>query len=116
VRAAGWGRADGQCALLGGTRWGRYEVVEGHGRPGVDEGRRGEMGPTRAAGRGVAKAGRAWLGLSRGGRRVGSGEPGWPVWEEQAAGCRRVGRVGKNKKMGGIHKLGAYVPRSGQET
>jgi hypothetical protein len=51
-----------------------------------------------------------------GGRRVGSGESGWPVRGEQAAGHRRAGRVGKNEKMGGIHKLGTYVPRSGRGT
>jgi hypothetical protein len=32
------------------------------------------------------------------------------VWA-QAAGRRRAGRAGKNKKTGWIHKLGAYVPR-----
>jgi hypothetical protein len=46
-----------------------------------------------------------------GGRRVGSGESGWPVRGEQAAGHRRAG---KNEKTDGIYKLGAYVPRPGQ--
>jgi hypothetical protein len=53
-------------------------------------------------------AGRARSGQSRGGRRVGSGEPGWPVCGEQATGRRRAGT---NEKIGGIHKLDAYVPQ-----
>jgi hypothetical protein len=41
---------------------------------------------------------------------------GWPVRGEQAVGHRRLGRAGKKEKMGGIHKLGAYVPRPGRGT
>jgi hypothetical protein len=41
---------------------------------------------------------------------------GWPVRGEQAVGRRRLGRAGKKEKMGGIHKLGAYVPRLSRGT
>jgi hypothetical protein len=56
------------------------------------EARHGRVG----VGQGVA--GRARPGQSQGGWRMVSGELGWPVRGEQAAGHRRAG---KNKKTGG---------------
>jgi hypothetical protein len=120
--------ANARCGA--GPGRGRHEAAEGLERPGVGEGRRGETGLAHVAGlagrcalwgragsggRRTAEARRGRVGVgrgqSRGSRRMGSGEPGWPVSGEEAAGHRRVGRVGKNEKTGGIHKLGAYVPR-----
>jgi hypothetical protein len=138
ARSTGRGTVEaggaGACCEAGLVR-GRHEAVKGLRRPGVGEGRWGETGPTRAAGWGVADgrrtlrggterpvSGRGKAGPSQG--RAGRGRPGvwgvgsqgWPVCEEQAVGRRRVGRAGKNEKMGGIYKLSAYVPWLGRGT
>jgi hypothetical protein len=102
-----------QHVLLGWVRWGQLVWLDGAGpaagarceagRGGwhAAKARRGQV----RVGRGMA--GRTWSGRSSGGRRVGSGESGWPMHGEQAAGHKRAGRVGKNEKIDGIHKLGA---------
>jgi hypothetical protein len=105
-------------ALPGGAR-------SGQGRPGplASAARRSgaDVQCTLQGGAGQPMRGRGKVGTGRGraglGRPGAAGvEPGWPVRGEQAGERRRVGRTGKNEKMGGIHKLGAFVPRSGRET
>jgi hypothetical protein len=81
------------------TLWGRARrSTRGRGKAGPGRGRAG-CGPP-----GVARAEPGWPARGEQGAGV------WPVRGEQAAGRRRAG---KNKKMGGIHKLDAYVPRPG---
>jgi hypothetical protein len=111
------------CAV--GPGWGRHEVAEGLGQQGIGEGRRGEMGPARATGRGTAEAGGAggqhalWgragrPARSRGKAGLGRGRAGHG---EQAAGHRRKGRAGKNEKRAGFtnwakeHNDPPYVPQ-----
>jgi hypothetical protein len=101
---AGGAEPGGRCVLLGGVRrgwrvqpggarprqaepmtgmhrtaglgWGRHEVAEGLGRPSVDEGRRGKMGPATGV---LCRAGPIQGRAGRGQPSAVGVEPGWPV-------------------------------------
>jgi hypothetical protein len=110
-------------ALPGGARSGQGRpgpLASATRRSGADD-RRALLGGARPRQVGPTSSAHCRVGTGRGraglGRPGAAGvEPGWPVRGEQAGERRRVGRTGKNEKMGGIHKLGAFVPRSGRET
>jgi hypothetical protein len=81
-----------------GLGLGRHEVAEGLGRPSVDEGRRGKMGPATGV---LCRAGPIQGRAGRGQPSAVGVEPGWPACGEWGAGVAGAWGVGSRVQKNG---------------